>query len=1212
MHALTQRKRIYLLAICLLCCGGASKVRAQDPLGLWQEISDVQAGARLPLALKTSAKREIVPQAYRTVTLDKTAMSQLLGAAPEEFAKRKTSSSAPEITLPLPQGGYGRFSVLDSPLMEPALAAQFPEIKNYVIQGVDDPTATGRIDTSPKGFRAMVISQNGTFFIDPYWSDSDAASIVYAKEDFADPDKLKEWSCGVAGNDSAIARTARTLAAQARPTGATLRVYRAAIAAAGEYTAFHGGTVALALAAINTTLARVNTVYERDFCIRMILVANNTSIIYTDAATDPYTNGDPDLMIDENQTNVDSVIGNANYDIGHVFGTDSGGLAGLGVVCETGAKAQGVTGSDAPVNDPFDIDYVAHEMGHQFAGNHTFNGTSGAAAGGNRNASTAFEPGSGSTVMAYAGICAPQDLQATSDDYFQTGSYTEIDNYTSTGTGAGAFSNIPTGNSPPVIGSLSSYTIPAQTPFALAASATEPDGDALTYCWEEYDLGPAQNPLVSPRDNGSSTIFRSYKPTTNTTRFFPSLSYVLNNSNNPPSTYVTNGVTNATGEALPTTSRTMTYRVSVRDNRAGGGSQNWASMQVTTVSAAGPFRVTSPDAAAIIYAGVPFAVAWDVAGTTGAPINCANVRILFSTDGGTNFPVVVASSVPNSGSTSVTITNRTTNGRIKLEAAGNIFFDVNGGKITVLSTNPPGAIANLVAANAPIPLSSSAVDLSWSAAADAAGYRVERNGAVVASNLAVTSYRDIGLSELTSYSYQIVATNLFGQSFSPAAVVTTKSWVNDNPYGFRVTNPATLTTTNATNYVFSGQMGEGLTSGIVKWTNVARATSGYVSPLGTNWSQLIPLFAGTNRVIFSTSYPKPISTNITAYDSAGDWTYQSQGWVSGANGGYGFGPWSNTVTSSAATLAATDQWASTNMKVNSFYGFAFRASAGAFGTARRLFAAPLAVGSSFTINFDSNLLDVGRTVGFSLADSNQVNRFTFFALGGTPNVYVIRDGAGTNTNTGITYTTSGLLPVTFTLVTSNSYRFVAGTNAPITNALVAGGAISDLVASNSSAGAAIDNAFYLGDMSLLSPVTTNEPVRAAAPYVIQPVSASTDGIPNVWWETYFPGNSASWLAANDSDSDGQSNAAEYTAGTSPVDASSKLAILSIDRVGASVVITWSAVVNKVYSVETNASPASTNWQPVPPNVTNSSGATNLSTSVPIASPDGFLRVRLAP
>lgn len=691
-RALVARCVSHFCTVVILTLAGLLPAHAQvGGFQLWQDLTEQEAAARLPVALKSTAKRDIVPQAYRTLALNKASMAQLLASAPAESPTRSPDAGS-EILLPLPEGGYGRFSVLESPLMEPALAAQFPEIKNYIVQGIDDPTASGRIDTSPKGFRAMIISASGTFFIDPYWSNSDAASICYAKKDFVSYDKLQEWSCGVVGDNSPVARAALSLAAQSRPTGATLRVYRAAIAATGEYTAFHGGTVAGALAAINTTLARVNTVYERDFCIRMVLIGNNNSIIYTTAATDPYTNGNPGAMITENQTNIDNVIGNLNYDIGHVFGTDSGGLAGLGVVCETGFKAQGVTGSSAPVGDPFDVDYVAHEMGHQFAANHTFN----ASGNGNRNASTAFEPGSGSTIMSYAGIVAGQNLQEFANDYFHTGSYTEIDNYTSTGIGAGAISNIATGNSPPVVGALSNYTIPARTPFALTASATDANGDTLTYCWEEYDVGAAQNPVTAnPRDNGASPIFRSYSGTTNPTRLFPSLPYILNNTNNPPTTYTSNGVaTWATGEALPTTSRNMTYRVSVRDNRAGGGGQNWASAQVTTISNAGPFRISSQNAATTVSPGTPFNVTWDVAGTTNAPISADNVKISLSTNGGTNFPIVLAESVPNNGTASVTIPagNTTTAGRLKVEPVGNIFFDVNDANLTVSTSFVPGQI----------------------------------------------------------------------------------------------------------------------------------------------------------------------------------------------------------------------------------------------------------------------------------------------------------------------------------------------------------------------------------------------------------------------------------------------------------------------------------------------------------------------------------------
>jgi len=597
-----------------------------------------------------------------------------------------------QIDLPLPDGGYGRFLVLESPIMEPGLAAKFPQIKTYLVQGLDDPTASGRLDWTPAGFRGSVLSSKGSFFIDPYWQNSDAVSISYYTSQAGE---AKDFRCGVKGSSQRTLSASRS--SSARPTGATLRIYRLALAATGEYTAAVSGTmpgtVGQALAAMVTTINRVNSVYERDFSIRLNLINGTINLIYTDPTTDPYTDDNSQILINENQANVDLVIGDSNYDIGHVFGTAGGdligdGLAGKGVVCRTGQKASGVTGRSSPVGDAYNIDFVAHEMGHQFGGNHTFNGTSGGAAGPGRvNSNTAHEPGSGSTIMAYAGICAPQDLQSNSDDYFHVASYGEIDTYTSTSPGNGAFSSASTGNLPPTISPLSIniISIPAQTPFALTASATDANGDTLTYCWEEFDLGPVQNPIASPRDNGSSPIFRSYNPTTSPTRVFPSLRYILGNANIPPATYSSNGKTYATGEFLPTTTRTMNFRVTVRDNAAGGGGVNWASMRVASLASAGPFAIASFNTADRLVIGSTRTITWSVNNTgAGTTINCANVKISLSLDGGQTFPVVIAASVPNTGSYSFVVPNNaTTLGRIKVEAVGNIFFDINNANFII-------------------------------------------------------------------------------------------------------------------------------------------------------------------------------------------------------------------------------------------------------------------------------------------------------------------------------------------------------------------------------------------------------------------------------------------------------------------------------------------------------------------------------------------------
>ena len=288
--------------------------------------------------------------------------------------------------------------------MAPGLGAKFPDIHTYSGQGIDDPAATVRFDVSNQGFHAQVLSPDGAWYIDPYYHLETSVYISYFKADLS-ASPHGEFTEDLLGDLDPSADAAPPAASR---SGTKLRIHRAAFAADGEYTAFHGGTVAAGQAAIVTALNRVNAIYENEVAVRMVLVANNNQLVYTNPATDPYANDTSD--IDANRTNVDAVIGSANYDIGHVFTTGSGGVAYLGMVGVNGFKAGGTTGTSAPVNDPFVVDYVAHEVGHQYGGNHTFNGTNGSC-GGNAHPSTAYEPGSGSTIQAYAGICGLDDLQ---------------------------------------------------------------------------------------------------------------------------------------------------------------------------------------------------------------------------------------------------------------------------------------------------------------------------------------------------------------------------------------------------------------------------------------------------------------------------------------------------------------------------------------------------------------------------------------------------------------------------------------------------------------------------------------------------------------------------------------------------------------------------------------------------------------------------------
>ncbi|MEJ0089737.1 MAG: reprolysin-like metallopeptidase [Limisphaerales bacterium] len=626
---------------------------------------------------KAGAARWVEPLHGELFRLDaatlQTKLAKVAGStATVVTAAKKTGS---EFELPMPNGTMARFLIVEAPVMAPELAAKFPEIKTYAGQGIDDPAASVRLDISPLGFHAQVLSPAGAVYVDPAYRGDTAIYVSYYKRDYQK--QMDDWICLTEGSDApgkpALNNDSSGIGLNKVQSGGTLRTYRLAVACTGEYAAFFGGTVPLAMAAIVSAVNRVDGVYETELAVRMILVANDDLVVYTNATTDPYSNNNGSTMLGQNQTTMDSVIGSANYDIGHVFSTGGGGVAYLRAVCASN-KAGGVTGSSAPTGDAFWIDYVAHEMGHQFGANHTFNSTAGSCSG-NRNASTAFEPGSGVTIMAYAGICSTDDLQPHSDPYFHAGSLDEIQTYLS-GSGGGCAVTNATGNTAPTVSAGASYTIPAGTPFMLMASGSDPDGDELTYIWEEMDAGATA--ALTSTDNGTMALFRNFPPTNTPVRFFPKFSSVLAN-------------TNWNQEKLPTTSRAMKFRVTARDNRAGGGGVADAQITVTSVSGTGAFAVTSPNTA-VNWSGFR-TVTWNVAGSASAPINTTGVNIYLSTNGGLAFPFMLASNAPNTGSATVVLPNVTSSqARIKIEGTGNIFYDVSDVNFSVV----PGSDAPLV------------------------------------------------------------------------------------------------------------------------------------------------------------------------------------------------------------------------------------------------------------------------------------------------------------------------------------------------------------------------------------------------------------------------------------------------------------------------------------------------------------------------------------
>ncbi len=644
---------VFFLSVSLCSVSYSQSGKTVD--GTWKTITQSE--------IPVSGTRYIKPTRFMTMHLDVELLRQQLAGV-----KRITDPSYIPVFVKIPRadGTFGIYQVHENETMSEGLAAQFPEIRSYDGIPFDNSGEVVKFDLTPQGFHAMtLIPGKPTLFIDPYsFGGGDIEHyIVYSKADFT-TDKI--FSCPM--EEASLTEVEENDPVKSFGN-CTKRTYRLALSATGEYTTFQGGTVVLAQAAQVTTMNRVNGVYMRDLAVTLTIIANNNLLIYTNSGSDPFTNGNPGTMITQNQNNTTTVIGTANFDIGHVFGTNSGGLAGLGVVCSATNKARGVTGSGAPVGDPFDIDYVAHEMGHQFSGNHSFRGNAGSCSG-NANGATAMEPGSGSSIMAYAGICSPQNVQANSDDHFHGVNMNEMHVFINAGgNGCAVSSPIPSQSSPTITGTVGNVTIPAGTPFALTATATDPDGDVLTYCWEQMNNQSSTQPPVATSTNGPN--FRSRTPSASGTRYFPSIASLMSNG---PFTW----------EVIPTVSRTMNFRCTVRDNEANGGCNDHADLVITTTTSAGPFIVNYPSATGITWQGnTTQTVTWSVANTDVAPVACANVDVLISTDGGVTF-TVLANNVPNDGSQDVTVPNTaTTNAIIMVMCENGTFFDVSNNKFTI-------------------------------------------------------------------------------------------------------------------------------------------------------------------------------------------------------------------------------------------------------------------------------------------------------------------------------------------------------------------------------------------------------------------------------------------------------------------------------------------------------------------------------------------------
>jgi subtilisin-like proprotein convertase family protein len=647
-----MKKNLLLIAILLTASNSFSQS------AIWKKITRNEVTSPV-------LERESNSSEFLLYSLNMEVLKEKLGTAPSRNVGQESNIV---IAFPNPNGEMQNFKIYEASIMHPELATKHPEIQSYVGFGLEDKTAIIRFSTTIFGLHTMTFSgKTGTSYIDPYSKDLENY-MVYSKSSLT---TSRQFSCGSIGGDLDLAEDVSTDLSFRRADNGLFKTYRLAMACTIEYAAFHvnaagvgGGTIAArkaaVLAAMNVTMTRVNGVFERDMSLTMQIIPNNDLLI--NITSDSYDNSNTAfILLDQNQTQVDNIIGTANYDIGHVCSTGGGGVATLGCVCNSATKARGVTGSFAPVGDPYDIDFVAHEIGHQYGANHTFNSDQGGCSG-NQSAASAYETGSGSTIMAYAGLCAPDDVQNNSDAYFHARSMSQM--FTLINGSANCAVAVPNGNTPPVVDAGLDYTIPFGTAFVLTGSASDADNDGLTYCWEQYNNQLSAQPPVATSTSGPN--FRSRNPSNSPSRFFPVFSSVLANNLTP------------TWEVVPNVARTMIFSLVVRDNGSPLGSQTGRETMNLRLANVGPFKVTSQNTPTAWLRNSTQTITWDVAGTTANNINTAFVNIKLSVDGGVTFPYLLAENTANDGTENITAPDVVSqNCRILIEAVGNVFYAVN-------------------------------------------------------------------------------------------------------------------------------------------------------------------------------------------------------------------------------------------------------------------------------------------------------------------------------------------------------------------------------------------------------------------------------------------------------------------------------------------------------------------------------------------------------
>ena len=679
-----------ILAGCIL----SLSVSAQN--NLWTEV-----GGATKEAFRNTGKAGF-PQELRLIRLNRSLAASAQAMAPAE-ANDKSKLAGVSFDIPLPDGTFLNAAIIETQVLSVQLSLQYSQIKTYQLVQPGTTRMLGKITITPEGVNGIIFTESGTMYLSPVGASYPDVHMVYAVKDVKGTNQL---SCYQEGDP----KSTNVPDQMNVPLGdCQLRTYRIAISTTGEYTFWAGGQGG-AIAAATVTVNNVSAIFERDAAIRLTIVTNN-ALIYTDSTLDPFTEP-PSLgptTLNQNHAAQVSVLGSGSFDLGMVLHRGwNGGIAALSSVCNAANKGRAASGlnfgtGSNPIAGPqgplFD-GVVAHEIAHQFSAQHTFAAVNGGCVG-NNNIATAWEPGGGSTLMGYAGVCAGNSYQNNTDLYFHGGSISQIISYATSGSGSCAVTTSLSNNAPTITVPANAYTIPRSTPFTLTATASDAEQSSLQFNWEQLDGGLATSTPPNATDV-TGPNFRSFPYNSSSSRTFPRIQDIIA------------GTTSAY-EVLPSVTRTLNFRVTVRDEAAGGGCAAMENIAVTTSAAAGPFIVTSQSSPTswVANGSNTATITWNVAGTNAAPVNTANVAILFSTDGGLTYPYTILSGTPNDGSQVITIPNLVTNtGRIRVQAVNNVYFNINTAAITISSACAAEGTTFAPANNVTAPRGDASLDLA--------------------------------------------------------------------------------------------------------------------------------------------------------------------------------------------------------------------------------------------------------------------------------------------------------------------------------------------------------------------------------------------------------------------------------------------------------------------------------------------------------------------